>query len=119
MFNVRDIDTGRGRCDATDRERNGAIGRSVAENTGAGEAVGAPVMATDAEGDAVTCALGGADADLFTIDEDTGQIRVGAGTALDYEADKNIYEVVVTATDSSGASATVAVAIKVTERGRG
>ena len=94
--------------------QDGAIQRSVAENTGAGEAVGAPVMATDAEDDAVTYALGGADADLFTIDEDTGQIRVGAGTTLDYEADKNVYEVVVTATDSLGASATVAVAIAVT-----
>ena len=94
--------------------QDGAIQRSVAENTGAGEAVGAPVMATDAEDDAVTYALGGADAALFTIDEDTGQIRVGSGTTLDYEADKNVYEVVVTATDSSGASATVAVAIAVT-----
>ena len=115
VFNVRNLDTGRGRNDATDRERNGAIGRSVEENTGEGEAVGAPVMATDAEGDAMTCVLGGADADLFTIDGDTGQIRVGTGTALDYEADKNIYRVDVIATDSLGASATVAVTIKVTD----
>ena len=82
----------------------------MAENTGAGEAVGAPVAATDAEdGDALTYALGGADAALFTIDPDTGQIRVGAGTALDHEADKNVYEVTVTATNSSGVSTTVAV----------
>ena len=89
VFTVSDLDTGRG--------LNGGLERSVEENTGEGEAVGAPVMAADAEGDAMTCVLGGADADLFTIDGDTGQIRVGAGTALDYEADKNIYAVDVIA----------------------
>ncbi len=45
----------------------------------------------------------------------TGQIRLGAGTALDHEGDRNVYEVTVTATDSSGASATVAVTITVTD----
>ena len=94
--------------------QDGAIQRSVAENTGAGEAVGAPVAATDAEDDELTYALGGADADLFTIDPGTGQIRVGAGTALNHEAAKNVYTVDVTATDSSGLSATVTVTIAVT-----
>ena len=111
VFTISDLDTGRG--------LNGGLERSVAENTGEGEAVGAPVMAADAECDAMTCVLGGADADLFIIEPDTGQIRVGAGTALDYEADKNIYEVTVTATDSSGASTTVAVTIAVTNVGLG
>ena len=106
-----DLDTGRG--------LNGGLERSVAENTNAGEAVGAPIVATDAEDGALTYALGGADADLFTIDEGTGQIRVGAGTALDHEADKNVYEVTVTATDPSGASATVTVTITVTNMGLG
>ena len=91
----------------------------MAENTNVGEAVGAPIAATDAEDDALTYALGGADAALFAIDPDTGQIRVGAGTTLDYEADKNIYEVTVTATDSLGASTTVAVTIAVTNVGLG
>ncbi len=93
---------------------NSVFERSVAENTGAGEVVGAPVAATSPEGSALTYALGGVDAALFTIDAGTGQIRVGAGTALDYEAEKNVYEVIVTAADSSGASATVAVTITVT-----
>ena len=99
---------------------DGVFERSVAENTGEGEGVGAPVAATDAEdGGALTYALGGADAALFTIDEGTGQIRVGAATALDYEADKNVYEVTVTATDSLGLSTTVAVTIAVTNVGVG
>ena len=37
--------------------------RSVAENTGAGEPVGEPVAATDADGDTLTYSLDGADAD--------------------------------------------------------
>ena len=81
--------------------------------------MGAPIAATDAEDGALTYALGGADAALFTIDPDTGQIRVGSGTALDHEADKNVYEVTVTATDSSGVSTTVAVTIAVTNVGLG
>ena len=93
---------------------DGVFERSVAENTGEGEVVGALVAATSPSGGALTYALGGADAALFAIDAGTGQIRVGAGTMLDYEADENGYEVTVTATDSSGASATVAVTITVT-----
>ena len=93
---------------------DGVLERSVAENAGAGEPVGDPVAATSPDGGALTYALGGADAALFVIDAGTGQIRVGAGTALDYEAAKNVYEVTVTAADSSGASATVAVTITVT-----
>ena len=92
---------------------SGKLELSVAENTNAGEAVGAPVAATDAEDDALTYALGGADEALFVIDAGTGQITVGSGTALDYEADKKVYEVTVTALDSSGASETVAVTITV------
>ena len=92
-----------------------ATERSVAENTGEGEVVGDPVAVMGQDGGALTYTLGGADAALFTIDADTGQIRVRAETALDYEAEKNVYEVTVTATDSSGASATVAVTITVTD----
>ena len=94
---------------------DGVFERSVAENTGEGEVVGAPVAATSPSGSALTYAIGGSDAALFAIDAGTGQIRVGAGTALDYEGEKNVYEVTVTATDSSGVSATVAVTIRLTD----
>ena len=93
----------------------GVLERSVAENTGPGEAVGALIVAASANGGAPTYALGGLDAALFAIDADTGQIMVGARTALDYEVDKNVYEVTVTAADSSGTSVTVAVTITVTD----
>ena len=94
---------------------NGVFERTMAENTGEGEAVGAPVAATGPDGGWLTYVLGGLAVSLFVIDADTGQIRVGAGTALDYEVDKNVYEATVAVTDSSGVSATVAVTIKVTD----
>ena len=89
---------------------DGVFEASVAENTG----VGGPVAATSPAGGTLTYALGSTDAALFTIDADTGQIGVGAVTVLDYEADRNVYRVTVTSTDASGASATVAVIITMT-----
>ena len=86
--------------------------RSIAENTAAGENVGAPVVATDSG--ILTYRLGGADAGSFGIVAATGQIQVGDGTNLDYEGEKNTYGVEVTATDPSGATAMITVTIVVT-----
>ena len=87
--------------------------RSVAENTAAGMAIGAPVGATDAEHDTLTYTLGGDDdAASFDIDPDSGQIMTMA--ALDFEM-KASYTVDVTAKDPSGLSATVMVTINVTD----
>ena len=72
--------------------------RSVAENTAAGENIGAPVMATDADDDELTYTLGGADMASFDIDAATGQLMTKA--ALDYET-QDSYEVTVTATDEA------------------
>ena len=88
--------------------------RSIAENTLAGADIGEPVAATDPDTDTLTYTLGGADAESFAIVAATGQIQVGDGTILDYEAEKNTYVVQVTATDSSGATAMIAVTIAVT-----
>ena len=86
--------------------------RSVAENTVADMAIGARVMATDADDEALTYALSGADAASFEIDADTGQLMTLA--ALDYETTTS-YSVTVTATDAAGLSASIAVAITVTD----
>ncbi len=86
--------------------------RSVAENSPAGTPVGPPVTSTDEGG--ATYALGGADAALFDIDRETGQITVGAGTNLDYEV-RNGYAVEVTARDSRGGLSSIAVTILVTD----
>ena len=74
--------------------------------------VGVPVKATDPNAaDILTYTLSGADADKFDIisenDVDTtdldeeGQIRLKAGTKLNYESNKKTYMVTVTATDPS------------------
>ena len=56
----------------------GKLVRAIAENSPAGTSVGAPITATDADGDTLTYALSGASA--FVIDAASGQIRV-AGKA--------------------------------------
>ena len=93
--------------------------RSVEENSAEGTNVGMPIAANDANGNALTYTLGGTDATLFTIEEDAGQIKVGAGTILDYEAEKNTFAVDVTATTPSGASATISVTIAVIDKNLG
>ena len=93
--------------------------RSVAENTAAGEDIGDPFTATDADTDAVvTYTLGGADSGSFDIDEDTGQLKTKA--ALDYEVvpAKTSYMVTVTATNDDAAdplSSKISVTITVTD----
>ena len=86
--------------------------RSVAEDTAAGEDIGAPVAATDADNDALTYALIGTDAASFDIISATGQLKTKA--ALDYET-KASYTVTVTATDEAGLSDSIDVIITVTE----
>ena len=86
--------------------------RSVAENTVAGEDIGNPVAANDANGDALTYALSGTDTASFAIDSDTGQLMTLA--ALDYET-KATYSVTVTASDSGGLSDSIDVTITVTD----
>ena len=91
--------------------------REVVENTVAGENIGAPVEATDADaGDTLTYTLSGADAASFDIDPATGQLMTMA--ALDFEdpadADTdNAYEVTVTASDGTDSDA-IDVTISVT-----
>ena len=71
--------------------------RSVAENTAAGQPVGAPVAASDDDNDSLTYSLGGTDAASFDIDTSTGQIKVK--DALDYEGSRNSYSVTVSVHD--------------------
>ena len=86
--------------------------REVAENTAAGENIGAAITATDADDDTLTYTLGGADAASFAIDSATGQIMTMA--ALDFETQAS-YTVEVTADDGNGGTATVTVTITVTD----
>ena len=107
---VRDVPATNAAPDFPSSE-NGA--RSIAENTGAGQNVGAAVAATDANSvDTLTYKLGGVDSPYFTIVDNSGQIQTKA--ALDHEA-KPTYTVTVTATDPSRESDTVTVTITVSD----
>ena len=90
--------------------------REVAENSSAGTAVGARVELYDDDGDVLTYTLTGDGASSFTIDSQTGQIRVKSGTTLNREVDANSgpYAVTVTATDPVQANGSINVVINVT-----
>ena len=81
------------------------VGRKVDENSPPGTRVGDPVVANDAPGDVLTYTFGGGTNDSsYSINAATGQITVGARTALDREAlsDPFAHTVTVTATDPAG-----------------
>ena len=86
--------------------------RPLAVNAQPGDAVGDPVAATHPDGLDITYALSGADASLFTVDAETGQIRLGREVSL---ALGQSYTVNLTATDSSGMGVLTIVDIEVAE----
>ncbi len=92
----------------------GARTLSVAENTTANSNVGAPVGATDRDGDVLTYSLEGPDATSFDIlsTSEGGQIRTSA--ALNHE-DKSSYSVTMRVTDDRGGTDAVNVTIRVTD----
>ena len=90
------------------------VSRSIAENTAAGQNVGAAVTATDADaGDTLSYTLGGADVVSFDFVETTGQIRTKTNVSYDFEA-KSSYTVTVTASDGT-ATADASVTIGITD----
>ena len=62
--------------------------------------------------DVVTYSLSMANAGLFTVDEETGQIRLGQAVTLELG---QTYTVNLTATDSTGTGAIIIVVIEVAE----
>ena len=74
--------------------------------------MGDPVAATHPEDSAVTYSLSGTDAARFTVDEETGQIRLGQAVTLELG---QTYTVNLTGTDSSGTGAIIIVVIAVAE----
>ena len=69
--------------------------------------IGAPVTATDGDGDTLTYTLEGTDAASFDVDSGTGQLKTKAGVLYDHEA-KSSYSVTVKADDSNGGTGTMA-----------
>ena len=83
---------------------------SVDENTPAGENIGEPFTATDADGDVLTYSLSGTDAPHFDIVSSSGQLRTKEGVTYDHEA-KNSYAVAVDVDDGFGGTASIPVTI--------
>ena len=87
--------------------------RTIPENTLPYNFVGNAIVATDADGDDLTYTLTGADAGLFDVNAESGQITVGAATSLDYETQIS-YSVVVTATDIFDVTGSITVTVTLT-----
>ncbi len=85
---------------------------SIAERTRSFVNIGDPISATDADDDILTYTLGGSDAASFNIDGATGQLLTKA--VLDYET-KSSYSVTITVSDNFGGSASIDVAITITD----
>ena len=87
---------------------------SVAENTPPNTDVGAPIAATDRDGDTLTYTLEGADADAFDVlsTSDGGQIRTSA--ELNHE-EKARYTVTVRVRDGRGGTDAANITISVTD----
>ena len=84
--------------------------RSAVVSAPSGADVGDPVAASHPDNLDITYSLSGADSALFTIDEMTGQIRLGQDVSL---LSGQMYRVIVTATVDTGAEATIDVVIEV------
>ena len=90
------------------------VSREIAENTAAGQNVGAAVTATDTDtDDTLGYTLGGPGAASFDFVESSGQIRTKTNVSYDFEA-KSSYTVMVTASDGTG-TAVATVTISVTD----
>ena len=87
------------------------ITRTIDENSSQGAAVGDPVVATDLNNDTLTYTLDIIIGGPYSIDS-SGQITLGAGVNLDYEASFD-QGVKVTATDPGGLSDTIEVEIEI------
>ena len=90
------------------------VTRSVLENTSAGQPIGDPVAAHDADGDVLNYGLRGLHADSFTIDAGTGQLLTREGIAYDHEL-KDTYLITVRVVDGEGGRARLRVNIEVTD----
>ena len=84
--------------------------RSAVVSASPGTDVGDPVAASHPDDLGIIYSLSGADSALFTVDENTGQIRLGQDVSL---VSGQTYRVTVRATDSTGAEAYIDVVIEV------
>ena len=87
-------------------------GRTVTEQAAKGANIGAPLTATDADGDPLTYTRGGVDAAFFAIDNASGQLAVSA--ELDFEV-KAAYTFRMGVSDGRGGADFTVVTIQVAD----
>ena len=88
--------------------------RALDENTTGAQNVGDPVGATDPENTTLTYSLEGTDADAFTINSRSGQLRTKSDQTYNYEA-KPRYVVSVKATDGHSGEGAITVLINLND----
>ena len=88
--------------------------RSVKEGTRGSRTIGAPISATDADGDTLTYSISGTNASLFDIDTNSGLLLTRHNVNLVY-ATKRIYLVTVSVSDGRGSSDSISVKINLIE----
>ena len=90
----------------------GPMLRFVEENMPPGQAIGAPISATSANGDPLTYSLWGVDADYFAIDGNTGQLETKE--VYNFEARK-WYSPIVRVSDGEGGQVSVVVGVAIVD----
>ena len=88
--------------------------RAFDENTTGVQNIGDPISATDPENTSLTYSLERQDADAFTINTRSGQLRTKSDQTYDYET-KSRYVVDVKATDGHGRERTILVLINLND----
>ena len=85
---------------------------TVAENTGTDSDIGAPMAASDSDGDTLTYLLDGPGRHAFSIDADSGQLRTRA--ALDHES-KDAWSLDVQVRDDRGGADSLALKVNIAD----
>ncbi len=91
-----------------------SVTRKVFDNATGGTPIGARLVATDPEGQALRYSLDAAGDAVFDIGIQTGQLSLGEGVTLDATLTPS-YTFTVTATDPHGATGTLSVTVNVDE----
>ena len=88
------------------------VSRSVAENSAIGTEVGAPVLATDEDGDTLEYSITSINTDFFNIDDSSAQLSTK--TLLNHE-ERSSYSVTLSVTDNNGGINATFVTITVSD----
>ena len=87
--------------------------RFVDDSAAAGSVIGT-ITANDPENGVITLSLSGDDADQFVIDSETSELKFADDASIDLSS-QNSFSVTITATDSSGLTATENITVEINQ----